>query len=212
MGKIFNIDSPVFQLLSKIADKIILNLLFLVACLPVVTIGAAVTALYDVTIRLDRDDVHVWKTFKKSFLSNFKQSTFLWLLLLVSGCMILFCLLFYLQTEVAMKGIGAVTAAVLLLLWALICVWAFPLQARFENTLLRTLKNAFFCGLSYLPRSIAAALVNLIPVLVFFFFPTVFFDIFFVWILLWFSAAASIHMFILKKPFLDLEKMSSETK
>ena len=41
----FNLDSPVMRFLTKVADLIILNILFLICCIPIVTIGAASTAL-----------------------------------------------------------------------------------------------------------------------------------------------------------------------
>ena len=43
MGKLFNIDSPVMRFLGKVADLMILNLVTLLCCIPVVTIGASLT-------------------------------------------------------------------------------------------------------------------------------------------------------------------------
>ena len=52
MGGFFSLDSKFMQVMSRVADLIILNVIYLVTCLPVVTIGAASTALYTVCFRL----------------------------------------------------------------------------------------------------------------------------------------------------------------
>ena len=52
MGGFFSLDSKFMQAMSRVADLIILNVIYLVTCLPVITIGAASTALYTVCFRL----------------------------------------------------------------------------------------------------------------------------------------------------------------
>jgi hypothetical protein len=44
-------ENPVIAFLNKMADLILLNLIFLLCCIPVVTIGPAITALYAVSLR-----------------------------------------------------------------------------------------------------------------------------------------------------------------
>lgn len=80
----FRIDGKFFGALSKLADLVILNILFLACCLPVVTIGASITALYAVTKKMAEDrEGYIFKGFFISFKDNFKQSTIMWLILLV---------------------------------------------------------------------------------------------------------------------------------
>ena len=55
MGGFFSLDSKFMQAMSRVADLIILNVIYLVTCLPVVTIGAAGTAMYTVCFRLGTD-------------------------------------------------------------------------------------------------------------------------------------------------------------
>ena len=75
MKNIFNPDSALMRGLGKIADLIVLNLLYLVSCIPLFTIGAANAALYDVTTRLSRDDALIWRHYWAAFRSNFKKAT-----------------------------------------------------------------------------------------------------------------------------------------
>ena len=52
--KLFNLDSPVMVFLSKVANLMILNVLTIICCIPIFTAGAAITALYYVTIKMAR--------------------------------------------------------------------------------------------------------------------------------------------------------------
>ena len=83
--KLFNLDSPVMVFLSKVANLMILNVLTIICCIPIFTAGAAITALYYVTIKMARgDDPYIIKGYIfKSFKENFKQATIIWLIMLV---------------------------------------------------------------------------------------------------------------------------------
>ena len=52
----FNYDNPVWRFIGKLGDLVLLNLLWLVCCIPVFTAGAATTAVYYVTLKLVRDE------------------------------------------------------------------------------------------------------------------------------------------------------------
>lgn len=208
MGNLFSIESPFFHWLSKMADRMILNILFVISSIPVITIGAATTALYSVTGRINRDEGHVWKDYWGAFRSNFKQATAIWAVLLVSGLLIGFGVLFYVKTNQSGSVLGTLIVAVFLFLWAVTFAWAFPLQSRFENTIHNTLKNALLFGLMNFPKSVVVAFTNLIPLFAFVLFPTAFLYLLFIWLMLWFAVAAAITLNIFKKQFEELEKMS----
>lgn len=208
MGNLFSIESPFFHWLSKMADRMILNILFVISSIPVITIGAAITALYSVTGRINRDEGHVWKDYWRAFRSNFKQATAIWAVLLVSGLLIGFGVLFYVKTNQSGSVLGTLIVAVLLFLWAVTFAWAFPLQSRFDNTIRNTLKNALLFGLMNFPKSVVVAFTNLIPLFAFVLFPTAFLYLLFIWLMLWFAVAAAITLNIFKKQFEELEKMS----
>ena len=86
MRGIFDIDSPFIQFLAHIADLIILNIVFLICCIPFVTIGPSITALNYVTLKLAaKEDINVIRSFFKSFRQNFRQALIIWILLLGFG-------------------------------------------------------------------------------------------------------------------------------
>ena len=81
MKNLFNLDNPFVQFLSRVGDLIIVNTLFLLCCVPVVTVGASAAALHKVSqaIILDEDNGTI-KTFFRGFRENFRQATALWLM------------------------------------------------------------------------------------------------------------------------------------
>ncbi|MFQ9510793.1 MAG: DUF624 domain-containing protein, partial [Lachnospiraceae bacterium] len=56
MGGLFNLDNPVWRFIGKLVDVALLNLLWIICCIPIVTIGPATTAMYYVTLKLVRDE------------------------------------------------------------------------------------------------------------------------------------------------------------
>ena len=81
MRKLFDLENPVFQLISHLVDLVVLGLTCMVCCVPVVTAGAAVTALfkavYDLTLERGGG---VMKIYFAAFRTNFRQATAAWLL------------------------------------------------------------------------------------------------------------------------------------
>ena len=84
MNQLFNIDNPVMQFISKIFDLVILNLIFILFSIPVITMGASLCGMYYVSLKIVRgEDPYIWKNFFKAFRQNFKQGTLVWILLLL---------------------------------------------------------------------------------------------------------------------------------
>ena len=87
MRGVFNPDSPMMRALGVVWDLIVLNLLFLVCCIPVVTIGPAITALHYVTTKMagEKDGTPVVGNFFKSFRANFRQGVLMGILFGAAG-------------------------------------------------------------------------------------------------------------------------------
>ena len=89
MGKILSIDSPLWMILNKITDTIVLSLLFIVTSVPIVTMGSSLCALYYMMFRIaDNTEGHIVRGYFKAFKENFKKSTPVWL----SACLQVLCL------------------------------------------------------------------------------------------------------------------------
>lgn len=165
MGKIFDLDSPVMRFLSRMADLMILNLLMTVCCLPVITIGAASTAMHYVMLKMVRgEEGYIVKDFFKSFKMNFKQATVIWLI------MILFILIFagdyLIMTFSGINFPGGLKIAVMAvgILLLIVSSYIFPVLSHFDNTVKNTIKNGCIMSIMAVPKAIAMVVLGIIPV------------------------------------------------
>ena len=171
----FNFDNKLFGALGKAVDCVILSVLWLVCCLPVITIGASSTALYYTvhkSIRGNRG--YTTRNFFSAFKDNFKPATLSWIAAL--AVQIVLSLDAYIMWQVLQTGnnMGAFFYFFLILI-AFSIGWVIYTFARFENTVKITLKNAILMELRHLPWSLliiflfllAIFLTWLIPLLVF---------------------------------------------
>lgn len=160
MRDLFNMDGPVFRFLSKMADLILLNLVFLVCCLPIVTIGASTTALAYVSMKIRDDEGYVVRSFFKSFKQNFKQSTIIWLLMLFLALVLGLDTYILRQMEGAAASVMQVIVYIGILLWVMIFIYVFPVQAKFYNTIKGTLRNAVLLAVGNLPKTLVMVVLT----------------------------------------------------
>ena len=154
MFGLFKYDGSFVQTCNKIVDCICLSLLWLAASLPIVTVGAATTALYyAINTGIRYEQGHIWSAYWRSFRTNFKQATVIWLLLLaIYGLVGASC---YCAYHLCINGmLPREMFYILLVVLALVMAWAnllFPYLAKFQNTTKRILKNCFGIGLLNFP-------------------------------------------------------------
>lgn len=166
MGRFFNLDSPVMVALTKMADLIIVNLLAFFCCLPIITVGASMTALHYVVLKIVRDEeCYIVRSFFKSFKQNFKQATIINLIMLLIG------LILYVDLNVskAMQGgagqIFHVIFMAFVLIYFILFLYVYPVLARFYNTIKNTIKNALFMAIRHLPYTVVMVLIAVCPLL-----------------------------------------------
>ena len=163
----FNLaDNAVTRALSKICDMVCLNILWLVCCIPIVTIGASTTALYSVMLKMVKNEEgYIFRGFFKAFKENFKQSTLMWLLFAVLW--IVWWLDFNFAGALPGQFSLVIRAFFLLLGFLLLSVmtYAFPLTARYVNPIGATLKNALILTVAKLPYTFLMILVLVAAVL-----------------------------------------------
>lgn len=155
MSKLFRMDSPLMRFLTKIADLMVLNILFCATSIPLITIGASWTALYSVTLKMVRDEEgSVSRSYFRSFRQNFKQATLLWLgVLVVLALLVLDIRVLNGMAEGTAPGLLRVGVEILALLGIMVLQYLFPSLARFEASLADTLKNACMMALAHLPKT-----------------------------------------------------------
>lgn len=199
-------DNKFMQGLSRFADLCLLNILFLVSCLPIFTVGAATAALYSVCFQMLKDEEHgILKSYFRSFGENFRQGTALWLILLLAAVPACFYFDFFFTMEGPLRYVSGVFILIFLLA-LMTAAYAFPLLSRFENTALNTLKNALILSIGNLPRTLCIVAVDLLPWLLWLLEYELFLKVSFLWVALYFAAAAYFNANLLRKVFAPLIK------
>lgn len=156
----FKFDSPVMHFIGKVADMIILNILCLICCLPIVTVGAAFSAKYYVSMKLVKgEEVTVIKPYFKAFKENFKQATKIWLILLGIGLILAFDWLWIFTLGYGnVKPIFLILLSVASLYLVAMFLSVFPFIARYEVKLLEAIKAAaLFAFLHYITIALTLA-------------------------------------------------------
>ena len=155
MGKFFNMDSPIMRFMTKVADIMILNLLFILTSLPIITIGAAWTSLYYVSMKLVRDEEgSIVRSFFHSFRMNFRQATILWIGTVAVFAVLIADLLILAQIDSPYAAAMNTSVLILGVVILMILQYLFPLIAKFDASIRQTLKNACLIAMGHLPKTI----------------------------------------------------------
>ena len=178
MGKFFNLDSPFVQFMNRVADLMWLNILFLLCCIPVVTVGASVTAMYYVTLKMVRnEESYITKLFFKSFKQNFLQATVIWIIFITAG-FLLFVDYRILSGQMGLNiDNGTVRTVMQVLLIAVFIFYVFtitfvfPLLSKFDNTIKNTIKNAFIMSIRHFPATLGSIALLIIVFLLIYYIP-----------------------------------------
>lgn len=154
-------DNIFVRALSRVGDLILLNILWLICSVPIITAGAAVTALYSVMLKIvANEEGYIVRDFMTAFKRDFKQSTIVWLILIVTGVImgIDFRVMHNLPENIARFGTVLLGAVVCIYMVELIFV--FPLIARFENSTVDMMKNAVLIPAARLPYMVMVLLLT----------------------------------------------------
>lgn len=155
---VFSYESKFSKVMMRISQGCYLNLLWFLCSLPLVTLGAATTALYDVTLRMaHNEEGEITSQFFRAFRNNFKQATVIWLIIL--GLAAVLGTDIYVLTHLRDHATGplAVVLTITLAVVIVACIvlfivfmYVFPLVARIENTTWAMLKNSLLIGTHFL--------------------------------------------------------------
>lgn len=163
LDRIFGADGLLYRGLNRLIDLLILNLIFLVTCLPVFTIGAAVTALYGVTRNMTKDEGYIVSGYMKAFKEAFWKSTIVWLIM--GAVLVVIAADFWILSGGGLE-IGDWARGIMLsvlVLWFIIFTYVFPLISKFENTIKNTMMNACIISMTRIGYTVPAVALNMLP-------------------------------------------------
>lgn len=160
MDRFFDNNNPVMRFLSRIVDLAIVNIMTVIAMIPVVTAGPALAALNNVLIHLvRRDETYVWKMYRASFKQNMRQGIPMGLLFLAACVCIGVDLMLLRSIDSRASTALMIIITVIGVCIFVIGIYAFALLGRFENTVKGTLRNALALALGNPLRSLGMAVI-----------------------------------------------------
>lgn len=169
MGRFFSMDNKFFIFMGRVADLCMLNLICIICCIPIITAGASLTALYYVTLKMVRnEEAYIFRSFFKSFKENFRQATVINLIMLAGAALL------YLDTNIVremgnpMGKVMGVIFAVFTMIYLIVLLYLYPVLAKFYNSVKNTFRNALLMGIRHLPYTFLMLLLSACPVLIFF--------------------------------------------
>lgn len=191
--RLFRWDSPFMQKVAMVGNLIVLNILWLLCCIPVITAGAATVAMYYTVFQyLTAEETSVFRPFFKGFRDNFKQATLLWIPSLLIGALLVLDVRYYIfayETHVVFQVVTIIACVVFLLLQTQLL----PIVARYETRSRDAIKNAALLSVLHLPSSVIMAVLNVLPLVVFLAFTVEFMRWLPLWVGLWFSLVAYLN-------------------
>lgn len=157
----FGADSPVMTGLGKLVNLVILNLCFMVSCIPFVTIGAAITALYSINLKMVKgEEGYVFRGYWKEFAFNFRQGTACWFFVAGAGAVFIFDLKAVRVLHGIFRWIFLTSTFAAGLIIFIVFLYVFPYMARFQDRLSVCLKNSLIIGGSRPAYTLALILIT----------------------------------------------------
>lgn len=206
MENLFRYDSKFWEILEEISDIVILNFLFIIFSIPIITIGASSSALYTVSLKkTNEENISVFKEFMRSFKSNFKISTLAWIFTIILASMLF--LDFYISNLISIKFIGLVLKFISTLVSILLIfniTYLFPMISKFDNKLKNTIINSTIISIQYLPYTIIMSILNVLWIVLLFSLWNSYHYILFFYIIMGFGIVSYINSIILNRIFLKL--------
>lgn len=202
LGGFFNVDSKFSVFMSRVFDLIVLNVIACVCSIPLFTVGANLTALYYVTLKMAKnEDSYVIRSYFKSWKQNFKQATVIWLFSAVLGIVLLVDLFMSGRMGGTVSTVMKYIFLVIMVLFLFFFTYVFPVLAQFYNSTKNTMRNAILMSITHLPYTILMLLVTFGPFVLALLIPEVF-----VWYTLYallggLSVPALINSYMFKKIF-----------
>lgn len=202
--RLFSADSALMRVLDRMGDVIVLNLVFVATSLPLVTLGASLTALYSVSLRIVRGRVEggVAREYLQAFRTNLRQGSAL-LAVVVGLTAVLLAWYSVVNSLVADPMAQLLMLAVWFVITAqlvMTAVFAFPYLATFEDPIPRVLRNALLMSWRHPVAGITALVVTVAPVLITIFYPKLT-GYGLLWLVAGFAAIAVVHAMLLVRVF-----------
>lgn len=150
MNQLFSTDGILYRFMTTMGNIIIATVLWIVGCIPVVTIGTSTAAFYYTMVKSVRKDVgYVHSEFWRGYKLNLKKGVAATVLLLVLTALLGAEMWLVLDNGVEVSRIWYSLSGLLMLLMALIALYLFPVMSRFDMKLGRLCMLSFVMSIRF---------------------------------------------------------------
>lgn len=168
MSKLFSLDSGIYKFMSRLLDMLKLNVMWLLCSLPIVTIGAATTAAYTITLKMvDEEEGYIAGPFLREFRANLWKGSAIGIIQLAAMYTIYLDFQLYRVSE-EYGTICLVVGVIATVLTITHFIYAYPLLARYENSILNTLRNSHSICVKFFLRTVFLLVVVLLELFIFY--------------------------------------------
>ncbi len=201
------LDNIFIRALARLCDLIILNILWVVCSLPVVTAGTSTAALYAVTLKMvANEEGYIVRGFFQAWKENFKQSMAVWIILMVVGSVLVMDFFIVCRMKESVFWIMQLFVFAAAFIYGIELLFIFPLIARFENHTVSMLKNALLIPIARLPYAAGVIVMTVFCVVVTFLNAKTIMLGAVIWSLIGVACVAFANSFLLRKMFEPYEK------
>ncbi len=203
MEDLFRSDGKLMEILDKISNVVILNFLCIVGCLPIVTIGASVTATYSVAMKLVKsEEGYIVKDYISNFKKEFKMSTTIWVMvMIVTGILAVDFYIASIVNNHLVSNVLKFTFTTIAIVVLFMTTYVFPIVAKFENTLKNNIINAINMSIQNLPYTAIMVFINIIPLIAIMIFASSFGAVIFFYVSFGIGMNICLNSLILNKVF-----------
>lgn len=159
-GSLFDPENSFWEFMTNMTHVLFVGLIWIMCCIPIITIGASTTALYDYTLKVASDkESYVVNSFFKSFANNFIKSTILWVLMFLVTVFLVVDAYVCLNMGTALGNFLFFAILGIGILCLITCLYIFPVLAFFQTDIKKTIQSAFVMGIGNLPLTILIIMI-----------------------------------------------------
>lgn len=142
----FDIDGPFYSFAKKLAYVFVINIMFVITCIPIFTVGASISAMHTIFLRIINElSFSLIKDYFRAFKENFIKSTVCWLIFLAVGFVFYIDIVYWVKFGLDDGVYGYIMLVVSVIAMAAMIMYAqtvFAMIPRFDLTLKEILTNS----------------------------------------------------------------------
>ncbi|MBT2700512.1 DUF624 domain-containing protein [Bacillus sp. ISL-40] len=149
------LDSRFYAVVDRLSNLFILNLFWIISCLPIVTIAPATSAMYSVVRQWKlNQDTSVVRNYFRYFKENFKQSFLIGIIWMLLAVLLYFNYFYLNQDQSGLKFLMIIPLIIISVVFLIISTFLFPVMTHYNATWKGAIKNSFLLAIVNFPSTI----------------------------------------------------------